>query len=163
MRPDDIQAQPSSLTVVTFSLGAQMLAIPANQLREILDPLPVTRIPGAGSFVPGVVNVRGSVVPLADLKQVLSIPDEGLDGRRRILVLDLDLAGEPATVAVCADAVHDVATIDQAVIEPVPATAQHWSQEVLSGLYRNAQGFVLLPNLETILSNLVGRPLATQL
>ena len=82
-----------SITVVTLSLGTQMLAIPANLLREILDPLPVTRVPGAGQFVPGVVNVRGSVVPLADLKQVLSIPDDGHDERRRILVLELDLAG----------------------------------------------------------------------
>jgi purine-binding chemotaxis protein CheW len=147
-----------SITVVTLSLGTQMLAIPANLLREILDPLPVTRVPGAGQFVPGVVNVRGSVVPLADLKQVLSIPDDGHDERRRILVLELDLAGEAAVVAIAADAVHEVTTIQTEVIEPVPPSAQAWPPDYLTGLFRGAHGFVLLPNLETIFSNLANRP-----
>ena len=151
------------LTVVTLSLGPQVLAIPAVRLREILDPLPVTRVPGAGPFVPGVVNVRGSVVPLADLKQALSIPDEGSDDRRRILVLELVIGGEPTTVAIAADAVHEVTTVETSIIEPVPASAHAWPPEYLTGLYRGTQGFVLLPNLETVFSGLVHRTLAAAL
>lgn len=147
-----------SITVVTLTLGTQMLAIPTNLLREILDPLPVTRVPGAGPFVPGVVNVRGSVVPLADLKQVLSIPDEGQDERRRILVLEIDLAGEAAVVAIAADAVHEVTTIETEAIEPVPPSAQVWPADYLTGLYRGAHGFVLLPDLATLFSTLANRP-----
>ena len=45
--------------VITFSIGPQRLAIPATDLREIIDPLPTTRVPGAGDFAPWVVNVRG--------------------------------------------------------------------------------------------------------
>lgn len=149
-----------TLTVVTMALGAQTLAIPAHLLREILDPLPVTRVPGAGAHVPGVVNVRGSVVPLADLRQVLCIPDEGQDDRRRILVLEMQVAGEAAVVAVEADAVHEVSTIETQMIEPVPASASSWPPEFLSGLYRGTQGFILLPNLETIFANLACRSLA---
>jgi purine-binding chemotaxis protein CheW len=149
-----------TLTVVTMALGAQTLAIPAHLLREILDPLPVTRVPGAGAHVPGVVNVRGSVVPLADLRQVLCIPAEGQDDRRRILVLEMQVAGEAAVVAVEADAVHEVSTIETQMIEPVPASASSWPPEFLSGLYRGTQGFILLPNLETIFANLASRSLA---
>lgn len=152
-----------TLTVVTLTLGRQKLAIPARFLREILDPLPVTRVPGAGPQVPGVVNVRGSVVPLADLGQALAIADVGQDDRRRFLVLDVELAGEAATVAVAADAVHEVTTIETQVIEPVPATAIAWPPEFLSGLYRGADGFVLLPNLGQIFSNLANRPTAAAL
>jgi purine-binding chemotaxis protein CheW len=156
MKLQDIRPE-RNLTVVTMALGNQTLAIPAHFLREILDPLPVTRVPGAGAYVPGVVNVRGSVVPLADLKHALSIPDEGHDNRRRILVLDVALAGEPAVVAISADAVHEVTTIETSVIEPVPLSAQAWPPDYLTGLYRGAQGFVLLPNLETIFSNLANQ------
>lgn len=158
----DIQGG-GSMTVVTLALGSQTLAIPTDLLREILDPLPVTRVPGAGALVPGVVNVRGSVVPLADLKQALCIPDEGQDDRSRVLVLDVMLGGEGATVAIAADAVHEVATIDRGAIEAVPASAHVWPPEYLSGLFRGAQGFILLPNLEQIFSNLANRPLAVQL
>lgn len=152
-----------NVTVVTMALGMQTLAVPAELLREILDPLPVTRVPGAGPFVPGVVNVRGSVVPLADLKQALSIPDEGSDDRRRILVLDVVIGGEPTTVAILADAVHEVTTVETSAIEPVPASAHAWPPEYLAGLYRGADGFVLLPNLETIFSSLAHRTLAAVL
>ena len=151
------------VTLVTMALGMQTLAIPAELLREILDPLPVTRVPGAGPFVPGVVNVRGSVVPLADLKQALSIPDEGSDDRRRILVLEVAIAGENTTVAIAADAVHEVTSIETALIEPVPASAHAWPPEYLSGLYRGPDGFVLMPNLEAIFTNLANRPVAAQL
>jgi purine-binding chemotaxis protein CheW len=156
MKMQDIRPH-KNLTVVTMTLGAQTLAIPAHLLREILDPLPVTRVPGAGLHVPGVVNVRGSVVPLADLKQVLSITNEGHDERRRILVLEITLAGEAAVVAISADAVHEVTTIETQTIEPVPATAQAWPPDYLTGLYRGSDGFVLLPNLETIFSNLANQ------
>lgn len=148
------------LTVVTLSLGEQVLAIPAVRLREILDPLPVTRVPGAGPLVPGVVNVRGTVVPLADLKQVLRIPEQAADDRRRFLVLDVTIAGEAAVVAIEADAVHEVSTIETAIIEPVPATASAWPPEFLTGLYRGSNGFVLMPDLDQILSVLANRPLA---
>jgi purine-binding chemotaxis protein CheW len=156
MKLQDIRPE-RNLTVVTMTLGNQTLAIPAHFLREILDPLPVTRVPSAGAYVPGVVNVRGSVVPLADLKHALSIPDEGHDNRRRILVLDVALAGEPAVVAISADAVHEVTTIETKTIEPVPPSAHAWPPDYLTGLYRGAQGFVLLPNLETIFSHLANQ------
>lgn len=145
------------LTLVTLSLGEQVLAIPAVRLREILDPLPVTRVPGAGPLVPGVVNVRGTVVPLANLKQVLRIPEQAADDRRRFLVLDVTIAGEAAVVAIEADAVHEVSTIETAVIEPVPATASAWPPEFLTGLYRGSNGFVLMPDLDHILSVLANR------
>ena len=148
-----------SLTVVTLSLGKQVLAIPAVRLREILDPMPVTRVPGAGPLVPAVLNVRGTVVPLANLKQVLRIPEVEADDRRRILVLDVTIAGEAAVVAIEADAVHEVATIETAIIEAVPATASAWPPEYLTGLYRGGEGFVLMPDLDHILSVLAQRPI----
>ncbi|NEX46156.1 chemotaxis protein CheW [Pseudotabrizicola algicola] len=156
MRLQDIK-RDRTVTVVTMALGAQTLAIPAPLLREILDPLPVTRVPGAGPHVPGVVNVRGSVVPLADLKHVLSITNEGHDERRRILVLEITLGGEAAVVAISADAVHEVTTVETHLIEPVPTTAQAWPPDYLTGLYRGASGFVLLPNLEMIFANLANQ------
>ena len=120
----------------------------------------LTRVPGAGPLVPGVVNVRGTVVPLANLKQVLRIPEVEADDRRRFLVLDVTIAGEAAVVAVEADAVHEVSTIETSIVEPAPAAASAWPPEFLTGLYRGADGFVLMPDLDHILSALANRPLA---
>ena len=97
---------------------------------------------------------------MANLKQVLRIPEVEADDRRRILVLDVTIAGEAAVVAIEADAVHEVATIETATIEAVPATASAWPPEYLTGLYRGAEGFVLMPDLDHILSVLAQRPIA---
>lgn len=153
-----------TITLVTLALGDQTMAIPAAYLREILDPLPATRVPGASAFVPQVVNVRGSVVPLANLKVALSIQQEpgdaAADDRKRILVLEMQIDGEPAMVAIEADAVHEVATIDTATLETVPAAASAWPPEYLTGLYKGAEGFVLLPDLPAIFSAQAARPAA---
>lgn len=153
-----------TITLVTLALGDQTMAIPAAYLREILDPLPATRVPGASAFVPQVVNVRGSVVPLANLKVALSIQQEpgdaAADDRKRILVLEMQIDGEPAMVAIEADAVHEVATIDTAALETVPAAASAWPPEYLTGLYKGAEGFVLLPDLPAIFSAQAARPAA---
>lgn len=146
-----------TITLVTMALGNQTLALPTDYLREILDPLPATRVPGASAFVPQVVNVRGSVVPLANLKVAFGIPStpdphgHG-ESRRRILVLEMQIEGENAMVAIEADAVHEVATITTDRLEPVPAAASEWPPEYLTGLYKGQDGFVLLPDLTTIFS-----------
>ncbi|OYU18998.1 MAG: chemotaxis protein CheW [Rhodobacteraceae bacterium PARR1] len=152
-----------TVTLVTMALGNQTLALPTSYLREILDPLPATRVPGAGPFVPQVVNVRGAVVPQANLKVAFGITDESIDptltaDRRRILVLELQIDGENAMVAIEADAVHEVATIETDRLEPVPAAASEWPPEYLTGLYRGQDGFVLLPDLPAIFATQVSRP-----
>jgi purine-binding chemotaxis protein CheW len=152
-----------TITLVTMQLGNQTLALPTAYLREILDPLPATRVPGAGAFVPQVVNVRGAVVPQANLKVAFGIAADSLDpgltaDRRRILVLELQLDGENAMVAIEADAVHEVATIETERLEVVPAAASEWPPEYLTGLYKGQDGFVLLPDLPAIFSAQVARP-----
>ncbi len=157
------ETSPETLTVLTLSIGQQMLAIPAANLREILDPLPRTRVPGAGDVAPWVLNVRGAVVPLADLRIPLGIQmqtqpkaDDAGGDTRRFVVLEVDIAGDRATVAIVADVVHDVATIAANLIEPLPPASQ-FPADALTGLYRSQDGFVLLPDLSTIFTNLAQR------
>lgn len=146
-------AKGDRLTVVTMTLGRQLVAIPATSIREILDPLPVTRVPRAPRLVPGVVNVRGAVVPLADLHHALGLPLVQADtDRRRIVVLDVMVDDEISTVAFTADTVHEVAMLPVAEIEPAPATAI-WPPGTVQGLSRRDEGFVLIPDLPAILAD----------
>jgi purine-binding chemotaxis protein CheW len=145
------------LTLVTLSIGNQMLAIPAGALHEVLDPLPVTRVPGAGEFSPNVLNVRGSVVPLADIGHALGLGRTEETDRRRIMVLDVLLDGDSATVVIEADAVHEVTSVAQSEILPVTSSMSTWPPEYLLGLYNGPDGFVLLPDLSKIFSSLTSR------
>ncbi|SNX70919.1 purine-binding chemotaxis protein CheW [Cereibacter ovatus] len=140
----------SLMTVVTMRLGRQMLAIPASALREILDPLPVTRVPTADRSVWGVINVRGAVVPLAELRFAFGIPEEPATEASKMLVLDVDVAGEPIVVAVCADAVLEVAELDRHTIEPLPPKGSAWPHAFVHGVFRTPKGLLLFPNLGNI-------------
>lgn len=154
------QTDGGRLTLVSFSLGDQMVAIPASYLREVLEPLPVTRVPGAGPFAPGVVNVRGSVVPLADLGIALGIPRHSRDHRQRFMVTEVDLDGDAAVIAVQADAVHEVTSVDRKDLLPVPASMTAWPAEFVQGLYKSESGFTIFPDLVRIFSTLAQKPTA---
>lgn len=155
----DMSADP--IQALTITIGGQLLAIPSANLREILDPLPRTRVPGACASVPWVLNVRGAVVPLAELRIPLGLdqPPPDSDATRRFVVLEVDVAGDRAVVAIIADSVHDVTAIPPGAIEPLPP-ASRFPPGFLTGIWRNSAGFVLLPDLSAIFTDLVRRSAA---
>lgn len=138
------------VTVVTFRLGRQMMAIPASALREILDPLPVTRVPTADRSVWGVINVRGAVVPLAELRHAFGIAIGPLTSASRMMVLDVDIAGEPVVVAVSADAVTAVITLERGTMERLPPGGSTWPAAFVQGLFRSTAGVIMMPDLTSI-------------
>jgi purine-binding chemotaxis protein CheW len=147
------------LDVVTLQLGGEILAIRAQVLREVLEPVAITRVPQAPDFVQGLINVRGAVVPLADLRVTFGMPRHALGPEGRILVLDLPLGGRPAVVGILADGVHEVTRIDPATLEEVPTVGTRWPPQFVEAIGRWGGGFVMLPDLPAIFSAfLAGQP-----
>lgn len=140
------------MDVVTLRLGGELMAIPADCLREILEPVPVTRVPQAGSFVSGLINVRGVVVPLADLRVTFGMAQTEATPDTRMLVLELPVAGSVITVAILADKVHDVTGLDPTTLEPIPAVGTRWPPDCVRGIGKWQGGFMILPDLERIFS-----------
>ncbi|PYF09401.1 purine-binding chemotaxis protein CheW [Rhodobacter viridis] len=138
------------IDIVTMRLGREMLAIAASDLHEILEPVPVTRMPNSGDFVFGLINVRGAVVPLADLRVVFGMPAEAATNDTRMVVLDVPLETGPVTVAILADKVLDVSSLDPATVEPVPPVGSRWPAEAVRGIGHRDGGFVILPDLPAI-------------
>lgn len=140
------------LDVVTLRLGGEILAIRAQVLREVLEPVAITRVPQAPEFVQGLINVRGAVVPLADLRVTFGMPRRPLGPDGRILVLDLPLAGRLSVVGVQADAVHEVTHIDRTILEEVPPVGTRWPPQFVEAIGKWGGGFVMLPDLPAIFS-----------
>ena len=89
--PQQVQAQTASqegsMQVVMIGLGDEKFALDAGLVREIIDPVPVTRVAGAKAFVPSVINVRGNVIPLADLRIRFGMPLTEDSADTRIVVI----------------------------------------------------------------------------
>jgi purine-binding chemotaxis protein CheW len=141
---------PESLDAVTLQLGEELLAIQAQILREVLEPVAITRVPRAPEFLQGLINVRGSVVPLADLRVTFAMPRRPLGPDGRILVLDLPLGGSLTVVGILADAVHEVTRLDRRTLEPVPPVGMRWPPAFVEAIGKWGSGFVMLPNLQAI-------------
>lgn len=89
------ERQADAMQVVMIGLGEEKFALDAGLVREIIDPFPVTKVAGARAFVPSVINVRGNVIPLADLRIRFGMPQLDDTAETRIVVIELDLDGEP--------------------------------------------------------------------
>jgi len=135
-------------------LHDEAFAIPARDVREILEMVPVTRVPGAPACLDGVINVRGRIVPLADLRVLFGMPCTPADVHTRIVVVELVLDGDPVVVGILADAVRDVTVIDPAAVEPPPRVGMRWPVEFVSGIARHADRFVVLPCLPRIFAGI---------
>jgi purine-binding chemotaxis protein CheW len=138
------------IDVVTLRMGGERIAIPAVLLREIMEPVRVTRVPTARSFTQGLVNVRGSVVPLTDLRVPFCMPSAETTADTRFIVLDLTIDDAPLTVAISADKVETVTPLDPDQIGPIPEVGTLWPPDYVRGICKLGEDFVLLPDLHRI-------------
>lgn len=139
-----------SFEALTFGLQGEVFALDANSVREILDITPVTEVPGAREFVPGLINVRGRVVPLADLRVKFGMPRNAQTEDSRIVVVEIDLDGEPTILGLLADKVHEVTQIAGASIEETPEIGMKWRPDYIKGIGKRGSEFIIIPNIERI-------------
>lgn len=136
--------------VLMLGLAGEVFAIEAQQVREILDPIPVTRVPGAKGYVSSILNVRGKVIPLADLRLRFGMPPAPITPDSRFIVIEIEVAGEPTTVGIVADKVYEVTELDTTSLQKAPPIGMHWQPEFVSGIGKWKDDFIVVPNLERI-------------
>ncbi|QOZ75312.1 chemotaxis protein CheW [Bradyrhizobium sp. CCBAU 53351] len=146
------ERQTGAMQVVMIGLGEEKFALDAGLVREIIDPVPVTKVAGARAFVPSVINVRGNVIPLADLRIRFGMPQLDDSADTRIVVIELELDGEPVLVGVTADKVYEVTEISQTDVQQTPRVGMHWKPEFIRFIAKWREEFVIVPNMERILN-----------
>jgi purine-binding chemotaxis protein CheW len=145
-------AEESSRQVLMLGLAGEMFALDARQVREILDPVPVTRVPGAQPYVSSVLNVRGKVIPLADLRVRFGMPPASITSDSRFIVLEIDLAGEPTTIGIVADKVYEVTDLDTSTLQKAPPIGMRWRPEFIAAIAKWKDEFIIVPNMKQILN-----------
>lgn len=162
MQPDEMQRtsvpwnSDRQLEVLVFDLGGQSFALEAVLVREILDMMPETRVPGAPPLVSHVINFRGRIIPLANLHLAFGMAVTGTTPDSRIVVIEIDLNGEPTMIGLRTDKVHEVATFDATASEGAPVVGLRWRREHVRALVRHGDDdIVVLPDLAAIFQTIV--------
>jgi purine-binding chemotaxis protein CheW len=146
------EVEESSRQVLMLGLAGEVFALDARQVREILDPIPVTRVPGAQSYVSSVLNVRGKVIPLADLRVRFGMPPASITSDSRFIVVEIDLAGEPTTIGIVADKVYEVTDLDTSTLQKAPPIGMRWRPEFIAAIAKWKDEFIIVPNMQQILN-----------
>lgn len=147
------QSITSPFEALTLGLQGEIFAIEAGIVREILDVVPITEVPGARSFVGGLINVRGKVVPLADLRVMFGMDRPPATIDTRIVVVEIPLDGDAGIVGLLADKVYEVTEIAPDSIQATPRIGMRWRPEFVRAIGRRNEEFVIIPDIGRIFSS----------
>ncbi|MEL6060667.1 chemotaxis protein CheW [Methylobacterium sp. DCY52] len=141
-----------TLQVVMLGIGTETFALDAGMVREIIDPIPATRMPGARPHLAHIVNVRGNVVPLADIRARFGMPVTAMTRDTRFVVIELDFDGNATLVALVADKVFEVTAVALETRQQVPAIGTAWRPEFIRSIVKSGDEFVIIPDMQQILN-----------
>jgi len=129
---------------VTLALGEEVLALEVGIVREILDSTPITRLPIAPPFLSGVIDVRGVIVPVIDLRVKLGLPAVPATQDTRILIVNLTDAGRDLVIGLHVERVFEVAEFETQSLQTVPDIGEHWASDYIKAIGRLREQFVII-------------------
>ncbi|MEM9383803.1 MAG: chemotaxis protein CheW [Pseudomonadota bacterium] len=148
--PDVIVEEETVNTLLTFELGGEVFAINVMRVQEILDIVSMTPVPHANRFAPGVINVRGNVVPVIDLRYRFGMPPRDQGKSTRTVVFEVRVEGETTRVAMAVDAVYNVEPVQELTIEELPESGSKWNGKLITGIARIRERLTIILNLENV-------------
>lgn len=138
----------SEMQLVTFNLGKEEFAVPILQIQEINRLTEITRVPKSPDFVEGVINLRGKVIPVIDLRKRFGLPQGELGKYARIIVVNMD----SRMLGLIVDSVSEVLRLSEDAIEPPPPVVAGIDSEYIRGLGKMEGRLLILLDLNKILT-----------
>jgi len=143
----------SSTQYLTFKLGEEIFALDVAEVREILDFTSVTKVPRTPPFMRGVINLRGSVVPVMDLRLKFGMSETEKTVNSCIIVVEMTMEGDNVVIGVLADAVQEVIDLEPEQIEPAPRIGTKLNMEFILGMGKHNGTFMMILDIDRIFEN----------
>lgn len=137
---------------LTFRLAKETFAVDVAKVREILDFAAITKVPQTPDFMRGVINLRGSVVPVVDMKLKFGMEPTEKTVNTCIVVLEVTIENETTIVGALADSVQEVVELDPSQIEPPPRIGMKLSIDFIKGMGKLNEDFVIILDTDKIFS-----------
>jgi purine-binding chemotaxis protein CheW len=142
-----------SLQYVTFILGEDLFGVEVTRAREILSATTVTKVPQTPEYLLGVINLRGQVVPVVDMRLKLGLSAKQETEDTCIIVVEVHIDGEEIIVGALADAVREVLEIRSDQIEPPPRLGTRLKTEFINGMGKIDEQFMILLNIDKVFNS----------
>jgi purine-binding chemotaxis protein CheW len=138
----------NEVQLVVFQLGKEYYGVDIHQVQEIIRFQSPTKVPGAPSFVEGVINLRGRVIPIIDLRKRFRLSEKEVTKDTRVIVVEV----APHTVGMVVDAVDEVLRISEDKIEPPSPLIASIQEEYIQGVGKLEDKLVIILDLQKVLS-----------
>jgi purine-binding chemotaxis protein CheW len=146
-----VKSADLSTTFVSFGIGREVYAVDVFKVSEVIQPREVTEVPDMPHYVLGVINLRGNVIPVVDLKKRLGAGETSISLNTRMIVIEKD-AEEKRFIAILTDYVTDVISFDGKKLLNPPEMGTRIKHKFLHGMYETEDdNFVVILNIEAII------------
>lgn len=139
---------------LTFNLEDVEYAVDVSVVREVLESTDITKLVGRNEFVRGVINLRGNVIPVMDLKLKFGMNKTEKTINTCIIVLDVEYGGETIVVGILSDSVQEVIDIMPEDIEPPPGIGSSIDVDFISGIGKKDEKFIVIIDINRIFSEI---------
>ena len=137
---------------LTFTLAEEVFAVDVARVREILEITSITKVPQVPDFMRGVINLRGCVVPVIDLRLKFGMPETAQTVNTCIIVVEVEMDGENIVLGSLADSVQEVIEMEPSQIEAAPHIGTHLKTEFLKGMGKHNEHFVIILDIDKVFS-----------
>ena len=137
---------------LTFALGKENYGIPIGMVKEIIGMLEITSMPKTPNYLKGVINLRGGIIPIMDLRLKFDLEEKEYNDRTCIIVADCIVGDKNKRVGIAVDAVSEVIDIDEENIEEMEKSDINIDSEFITGIAKVRDKIIILISINKIMS-----------
>lgn len=137
---------------LTFKLEDEIFALDISKVREVLDFTTVTKVPRTPDFMRGVINLRGNVVPVVDMRLKFGMSMTEKTVNTCIIITEIEVEGEKTILGALADSVQEVIDLEPEQIEPAPRIGTRLKTEFIRGMGKRDDHFIMILDIDKVFS-----------
>ena len=137
---------------LTFKLDEEVFALDISKVREVLDFTTVSKVPGTPYYMLGVINLRGSVVPVVDMWLKFGMTGTQRSVNTCIIIVEIEIDGETTILGALADSVQEVLDLDPDQIEPPPRIGTRLDIKFIKGMGKRDSDFIIILDVDKVFS-----------
>ena len=138
---------------LTFKLQDEVFGLAIGKVREVLDFTNITKVPRTPEYMRGVINLRGSVVPVVDLHLKFGLEQAEKTVNTCIIIVEINMEGEITVLGALADSVQEVVELEPEQIEPAPKIGTKLDTAFIKGMGKRDEEFIILLDIDKVFSN----------
>jgi len=137
---------------LTFKLEDEVFALDIAKVREVLEYTTVTKVPRTPDFMCGVINLRGGVVPVVNMRLKFGMPDAEKTVNTCIIIVEVKIEGETTVLGALADSVQEVMDLEPEQIEPAPKIGTRLRTDFIKGMGKHDNKFIMILDIDKVFS-----------